>query len=84
MPTDDQWLKDWEIGGAVGKMALPVADLPTLEALKTKLAEGRVIYSWIVDAGRTEIEPGTPTCMAMQPMLRSIAAKYVGSIGLLR
>jgi PTH2 family peptidyl-tRNA hydrolase len=82
-PTNP-WLVAWGTDGNFGKIALQVPDLAALEALKARLAADGIVHSWIVDAGRTETEAGTVTCMALQPLPRSVAAKYVGSLALLR
>src|SRR5690242_6330771 len=65
-----RWLAEWERVGIIPKIALCVPDLAQLEALRSRLADGGVVHSWVVDAGRTELEPGTVTVMGLQPMPR--------------
>ncbi len=78
-----EWAHQWKTGSYT-KIVLQVKDKTELHSLADSLDADNRQYSWVIDHGRTEIEPGTVTCMALQPMPRSIAAKYVGSLGLLR
>lgn len=80
---DEPWLNEWE-NGSYTKIALQVPDYETLDGIGDLVTADNFSTALVIDNGRTEIEPGTVTCMALQPMPRSIAKKYVGDLGLLK
>lgn len=79
---DSQWLVDWEVGSYT-KIALKVADEAELKRIAGSLDAAMIRYATIVDEGRTSVEPGTMTCIGLQPMPRSVAAPYVKDLKLL-
>lgn len=48
-----------------------VYTLDELEALETKCLTYKINYAIIHDAGKTEVEPGTKTCIAIGPVKRN-------------
>jgi peptidyl-tRNA hydrolase, PTH2 family len=75
-------LIEWE-GGSCTKIALKIADAAELDALCGSLTAGGVLYARVVDEGRTVIEPGTVTAIGIQPLPRSVTARYVSGLRLL-
>ena len=49
------------------KIVLKVESLSHLEALQKQAAESNVISALVKDAGRTQISPGTVTCLGLGP-----------------
>jgi PTH2 family peptidyl-tRNA hydrolase len=68
--------------GSMAKVALKVADGAALEELRVKLADARVWTATVTDEGRTCVEPGTETVMAIEPMPRDEIAPFVSSLKL--
>ncbi len=69
---------EWE-GGSYTKIALKVNDQADLDQIAGRLAQDGVIHAKAIDEGRTAVEPGTTTVLALQPLPKSIARKYVGA-----
>jgi PTH2 family peptidyl-tRNA hydrolase len=62
---DKEWIRDWDKDGHT-KVVLKVSDAVALHDLIEQLPSNFV--SVIVDAGRTEIEAGTMTCIGIGPI----------------
>ncbi len=63
---DKQLLKDWLDGGGK-KIVLKVKDLKELFEIKELAKSAGLTTAAIEDAGHTEVEPGTITCMGIGP-----------------
>jgi len=73
----------WRNDG-ITKVAVKVPDLETYDELYRKLEEeeGLTIYG-VADQGRTQIEPGSRTCFAVEPLRRGYMQQFVGDLPLL-
>lgn len=58
----DKW---WRIGQP--KIVLKVDNLAALESLQDQANRVGLVTSLILDAGRTQIDPGTATCIGLGP-----------------
>jgi len=65
------------------KVALEVKDLEELLNYKKKFDENNITITLISDAGRTEVEPGTITCLGAGPEPEEKLDKITGNLKLL-
>lgn len=77
-----EWMRTWE-AGSYPKIALKLEGHEWFSWLATALSDAGVIHAVVVDEGRTVVEPGTVTAVALQPMPKSRAKEYVGKMKLL-
>ena len=54
-------------GQGMGKIVLHVADEKELFKYKQKAEDAGLVTAMITDAGRTQLEPGTITCLGIGP-----------------
>jgi PTH2 family peptidyl-tRNA hydrolase len=59
-------VKGWKLGG-MKKVVLKVKDKNELFKYKKLSSDAGLINAVIKDAGKTEVKPGTITCMAIGP-----------------
>ena len=64
MQSQPQLVEEWMENNQV-KIVLAVDSLGALDGLGTKAVINGLPIAWVQDAGRTEVEPGTFTCMAI-------------------
>ena len=76
-----EYVKKWESLGSA-KIVLKVNDLEELLERYEKIKK-ELPCVLIRDAGKTQIEPGTITCVAFGPVPEKIAEKYVKDLKLL-
>jgi len=77
-----RWFKNWYNEGQK-KVVVRAKDLRELHELKT-IAEGlNITTSLVQDAGLTEIDPGTVTCLGIGPGPNPEVDKVTGSLPLL-
>jgi len=77
-----KWKKKW-LDGLQKKSVLKCKDLDELLNLYESAKEQRLSVSLIRDAGRTEIPPGTITCVGMGPAPEGEIDKITGKLKLL-
>ncbi len=77
-----EWLKEWVRSGQK-KVVVKVDSKEELEDRYKRALELGIPASYIIDAGRTELEPGTPTCVGLGPAPSSIIDKVTGDLKLL-
>lgn len=78
----DRWFKAWYNEGQK-KVVVKGGSLKDLYELKV-MAEGLgLTTSLIQDAGKTEVDPGTVTCLGIGPAPNPEIDKVTGSLGLL-
>ena len=76
------YLKTWE-EHSYPKIALNIPDEDTLMSVCKSLSEQGVIFTPVVDEGRTEITPNTVTAVGVQPLPRSLTKEILGHLRLL-
>ncbi|MBN1109824.1 MAG: peptidyl-tRNA hydrolase [Methanomassiliicoccales archaeon] len=65
------------------KVVVKVMDLPELFQLKQAAEDAGLITSLIVDAGLTELPPGTTTCLGIGPASNEDVDRVTGHLGLM-
>ncbi|MDR0523518.1 MAG: peptidyl-tRNA hydrolase Pth2 [Candidatus Methanoplasma sp.] len=75
-------MKEW-IGGGQPKIVLRVESESELYEFKAVADAQGIINSVITDAGRTQIEPGTVTCIGIGPERKSVLDKITGELRML-
>jgi PTH2 family peptidyl-tRNA hydrolase len=80
--NNDKWFKAWYREGQK-KVVVKASSLEELHELKS-VAEGLNLETSLVsDAGRTEVDPGTVTCLGIGPGPSPEVNKVTGSLPLL-
>lgn len=64
--SNREWLDEWFLGGQE-KVVLKVSNLSELEIIKKQAISLGLPWSEVTDAGHTQIEPGTVTCISLGP-----------------
>lgn len=77
--SDKDLVKRWRMVG-MGKIVLRVESLEELYALEQEAKKLGFTTAVISDAGKTVVEPGTVTCMAIGPDLNSKIDKITGNL----
>ena len=75
----EQWVETW---GTV-KIVLRVASQAALTDLRNKAVEAKLAHYLVQDAGLTEVEAGTRTCLAIGPAAEEEIDKITGKLELL-
>ncbi len=76
------WARGWLLEGQK-KVVLRVKDMDALMEIYKSVDE-KVPRSLVVDAGRTELEPGTVTCIGLGPAPELELDRYTGRLPLLK
>jgi peptidyl-tRNA hydrolase, PTH2 family len=77
-----QWFDSW-FGENQAKICVKVDNEKELRILKGRLDEMGIPNSLIQDAGLTQLEPGTTTCLGIGPLPTQMADRYTGDLKLL-
>jgi len=64
--SNREWFDTWETSGQE-KVVLKVSSLSELEDIKKRAIDTGLPWSEVTDAGHTQIEPGTVTCISIGP-----------------
>ena len=72
-------VEEWEISGSK-KIVLKVDGIQQLIDIYEQLKQAKLKPSIIKDAGLTEVEPGTVTCLAVGPAEQSEIDKITGKL----
>ena len=72
-------IEEWESSG-VKKVVLKAADEKELMEVYQKLKEAKFKPSLIKDAGHTEVDPGTITCVGVGPLPENAVDKVTGRL----
>lgn len=76
-----EWMRAWE-AGSYAKIVLRVDELQ-LDRLRNEMVRTDVLHAHVVDEGRTVLEPGTTTAVALAPMPRAAAPRWLSELKLL-
>jgi len=76
------WFDAW-FGENQAKICVKVDNEKALRVLKGRLDEMGIPNSLIQDAGLTQLEPGTTTCLGIGPLPSETADRYTGELKLL-
>lgn len=74
-------IKKWQSGG-MKKIVLKVRDLKELLEFKRKAEDAGLVVALITDAGKTQLEPGTVTSLAIGPDKAEKIDKITGTLKL--
>lgn len=74
----DAWFRESQ-----AKICVKVDSEEELRVLKGKVDEMGIPNALIADAGLTQLEPGTTTCLGIGPLPSQVADKYTGELKLL-
>ena len=77
-----EWFDEWEYSGQE-KVVLKVSSLSELEDVKKRTISLGLPWSEVTDAGHTQIEPGTVTCMSIGPAPEETIDKVTRDLKLL-
>ncbi|MEO9277982.1 MAG: peptidyl-tRNA hydrolase Pth2 [Nitrososphaera sp.] len=77
-----EWFDEWERYGQE-KVVLKVSSLGELEQVKKHAISLNLPWSEVTDAGHTQIEPGTVTCISIGPAPEDIIDKVTKDLKLL-
>lgn len=77
-----KWLQSW-FSENQRKICVKIDSEKELRVLKGKLDEAGVPNSIIEDAGLTQLEPGTTTCLGIGPVPSDIVDRYTGELKLM-
>ncbi len=75
------WFKEWWDGQE--KVVVKVSSLKELEEIKEHAISLNIPWSEVTDAGHTQIEPGTTTCISLGPAPQDLVDKVTGNLKLL-
>jgi len=79
--SNPDWFKEWWSGQE--KIVVKVTSLKELEEIKEHAFSLNVPCSEVTDAGHTQIEPGTTTCVSLGPAPEDLVDKISGNLKLL-
>ena len=74
---------EWNSGGGQKIVCLKVSSLPELFEFKAIAEAQGLCTALVTDAGRTEVDPGTTTCMGIGPAKQSAIDKITGDLKML-
>jgi peptidyl-tRNA hydrolase, PTH2 family len=77
-----EWFDAW-MSENQAKICVKVEGEEDLRMLKGRLDEAGIPNALIQDAGLTQLEPGTTTCLGIGPLPSGVADKYTGDLKLL-
>ncbi len=80
--THVKWLNEWLESGEA-KIAVKIDNLNDLLALRYKAFENNITTHFVIDQGRTQIEKGSITVLAIGPAPKSLIDKITGHLKLL-
>ena len=80
--THPDWYDVWCNEGQK-KIALKVSSIADLNQLRVVVAQNNLPYAVVSDAGHTQLEPGTITCMSIGPAPENAIDRITGNLKLL-
>ncbi|MBN2880533.1 peptidyl-tRNA hydrolase [Candidatus Woesearchaeota archaeon] len=82
LKSDKNLVKDWRNQG-MPKIVLKTENLESLYKLNQQSKDSNIITAVITDAGKTVVEPGTVTCLAIGPDDKNKIDKIIKELKLL-
>lgn len=82
LKSDKDDVKKWAAEG-MKKVVLKVKDKAELYAYKQKAEDAGLVVALITDAGHTQLEPGTVTCLGIGPDKEDKMNKVTGDLKLI-
>lgn len=79
LKSDNEKVKAWQKKG-MKKIVLKVKDLDELLQYKKQAEDNKLKTALIIDAGKTELKPGTITCLAIGPDKEEEIDKITGKL----
>ncbi len=79
--SNPDWFREWWAGQE--KVVVKVESLKELEEIKREAISLGLPWSEVTDAGHTQIEPGTTTCISIGPAPEGLVDKVTGNLKLL-
>ncbi|RNJ74860.1 MAG: peptidyl-tRNA hydrolase [Nitrosopumilus sp. B06] len=79
--TNPDWHREW--WGMQKKIVVRVDGLGDLEYVRRRAIDANLPWSQISDAGHTQLEPGTITCISIGPAPGDLIDKITGDLKLL-
>jgi peptidyl-tRNA hydrolase, PTH2 family len=79
---EPKWLQSWFVQNQ-RKICVKVQSEQDLRTIKSSLDEGGIPNAIIEDAGLTQLEPGTTTCLGIGPCPEDLVDRYTGELKLL-
>ena len=80
--ADEKDIQEWESSGTK-KIVLKVSDEKELMEVYQKLKDSKFKPALIKDAGHTEVEPGTITCVGVGPLKEDVIDRITGKLKML-
>lgn len=77
-----KWAEEW-FSENQAKICVKVDSDKELFFLKERLDQARIPNALIQDAGLTQLDPGTTTCLGIGPLPSAIVEEYTGKLKLL-
>ena len=75
------WYKEW--WATQKKIGLRVSGLAELRKIRSRAIDSGLPWSEVADAGHTQLEPGTITCMSIGPAPENLVDRITGDLKLL-
>jgi len=79
--SNPDWFDEWWKGQE--KIVVKVTSLKELDNVKKNAIDLNLPWSEVTDAGHTQIEPGTTTCISIGPAPSELIDKITGNLKLL-
>ena len=79
--SNPEWFNEW--WGGQEKVVLKVTSLKDLQEVKLSAIDLNLPWSEVIDAGHTQISPGTITCISIGPAPENLIDKITGDLKLL-
>ena len=79
--SKDVIVKKWEVSGA--KKIVLKSDLEKIKEIETNLRKEKIPYFLVMDAGLTQVEPGTVTALEIGPIEEEKIDRITGKLKLL-
>ncbi|MDA7997968.1 MAG: peptidyl-tRNA hydrolase, partial [Nitrosopumilus sp.] len=76
-----EWYEGWQ--GLQMKVVVRVDGMDGIDDVRRRAADANLPWSQVADAGRTQLEPGTVTCISVGPAPSDLVDGVTGDLRLL-